>query len=71
MNHAVLAEILTRPMDEGDHTCGNEVVAYEPLSKGVDVLPAYTLGHRFQGKGLDTKWNDPNCRSSFVGHFAL
>jgi len=65
-----LAEILTRPMDEGDHTCGNEVVAYEPLSKGVDVLPAYTLGHHFTGKGLNSRWDDPNCRSSFVGHFA-
>jgi hypothetical protein len=65
-----LAEILTRPLDEGDHACGNEVVAYEPLSKGVDVLPAYTLGHHFRGKGLDSTWDDPNCRSSFVGHFA-
>jgi len=65
-----LADILTRPFNEGDHTCGNEVVAYPPLSKGVDVLPAYTLGHRFLGKGLDSRWDDPNARSSFVGHFA-
>jgi len=68
---AGIAEILTRPLDEGDHACGNEVVAYAPLSKGTDVLPAYTLGHKFQAKGLDSTWNDPNCRSSFVGHFAL
>jgi len=66
-----LAEILTRPLDDGDHFCGNEVVAYEPLSKGTRVLPAYTLGHQFKGQGLNTNWNDPNCRSSFVGHFAL
>lgn len=65
-----LAEIQTRPLDDGDHTCGNEVVAYEPLSKGVDVKPAYTLGHHFQGKGLETRWSSPNRRSSFVGHFA-
>jgi hypothetical protein len=65
------AEILTRPLDETDHTCGNEVVAYPPVSKGVDVLPAYTLGHKFQGKGLNSHWSDPNCRSSFVGHFSL
>ena len=26
--------IVTRPLDDGDHFCGNEVVAYEPLSKG-------------------------------------
>ena len=25
-----LAEILTRPLDDGDHFCGNEVVAYSP-----------------------------------------
>lgn len=65
-----LAEIVTRPLDDGDHLCGNEVVEYPPLSKGVDVLPAYTLGNRFQGQGLGTTWNDPNCRSSFVGHFS-
>jgi hypothetical protein len=67
---AGLAEILTRPLDETDHFCGNETVAYAPLSKGVDVLPAYTLGNQFKGRGLDTNWSDPNCRSSFVGHFA-
>lgn len=66
-----LAQITTRPLDEGDHFCGNETVAYPPLSKGVDVLPAYTLGNHFKGQGLDTTWDDPNCRSSFVGHFAL
>jgi hypothetical protein len=65
-----LASILTRPLNEGDHACGNEVVAYEPLSRGATVLPAYTLGHQFKGQGLGTTWDDPNCRSSFVGHFA-
>jgi hypothetical protein len=67
---AGLAEILTRPLDDSDHACGNEVVAYPPLSKGVTVLPAYTLGHKFRGAGLNTTWDDPNCRSAFVGHFA-
>jgi hypothetical protein len=66
-----LAQIVTRPLDDRDHFCGNEVVAYEPLSKGTSVLPAYTLGHQFKGEGLNTNWDDPNCRSSFVGHFAL
>jgi len=65
-----LAEINTRPLSDTDHFCGNEVVAYSPLSKGVEALPAYTLCHTFKGKGLNTNWNDPNCRSSFVGHFA-
>ncbi len=66
-----LAEIVTRSLCEDDHVCGNEVVAYQPLSSGVEVLPAYTLGHHFKGEGLDARWNDPNCRSSFVGHFAF
>ena len=47
-----------------------EIVAYEPLSEGVEVLPAYTLGNSFKGRGLNTTWDDHNSRSSFVGHFA-
>ena len=67
-----LAEIVTRPLDEDDHKCGNEVLAYPPLSKGVDVKPAYTAHTTmFRGQGLDTRWDDPNARSSMVGHFAL
>ncbi|CAN5733063.1 hypothetical protein BH23PLA1_BH23PLA1_07280 [soil metagenome] len=66
-----LAEVVTRSLCEDDHICGNEDVAYPPLSRGVEVLPAYTLGHHFKGEGLNARWNDPNCRSSFVGHFAL
>jgi len=68
---AGLAQIVTRPLDDGDHFCGNEVVEYGPLSSNVEVLPAYTLGHQFRGQGLDSRWDDPNCRSSFVGRFAL
>ena len=36
---AGLANIVTRPLDENDHFCGNEVIAYAPLSQGVKVLP--------------------------------
>lgn len=64
------AEILTRPLGEGDHVCGNEVVAYAPLSEGVDAMPAYTLSNRFRGEGLRTTWSDPDARSSFVGRFS-
>ncbi|MDR3637763.1 MAG: DUF1326 domain-containing protein [Isosphaeraceae bacterium] len=66
-----LAQIVTRPLNDNDHFCGNEVVAYPPLSKGVRALPAYTLGNQFKGKGLNTNWDDPNCRSAFVGQFVL
>ncbi|WP_165253158.1 DUF1326 domain-containing protein [Paludisphaera soli] len=65
-----LAEILTRPLDADDHVCGNETVEYQPLSSGVRALPAYTLRHKYAGDELNTLWNDPNCRSSFVGHFS-
>ncbi len=65
-----LAQIVTRPLDDTDHLCGNEVVAYAPLSKGVDVLPAYTLGHKYTGSELGGTWNDRNARSAFVGHFS-
>jgi hypothetical protein len=68
---AGLANIVTRPLDANDHFCGNEVTAYTPLSQGVTALPAFTLGHEFKGAGLNTHWNDPNCRSSFVGRFSL
>jgi hypothetical protein len=67
---AGIAQIVTRPLDDRDHLCGNEVVAYPPLSKSVEAKPAYTLGHEFKGEGLEVRWDDPNCRSSFVGHFA-
>ncbi len=66
---AGLAKIVTRPLDDRDHACGNEVIAYPPLSKGVSAQPAFTLGHTFKGDGLQANWEDPNCRSSFVGHF--
>jgi Protein of unknown function (DUF1326) len=65
-----LAEIVTRPLSDLDHVCGNEVVAYQPLAEGVTALPAYTIGHKFKGEGLKTVWSDPNARSSFVGHFS-
>jgi hypothetical protein len=66
---AGIGEIRTRPLGDQDHLCGNEVIEYQPLSRGVEALPAYTLAHSFKAKGLDSRWDDPNCRSSFVGHF--
>jgi hypothetical protein len=68
---AGMAQVVTRPLDERDHACGNEVIAYPPLSRGVSAQPAFTLGHEFKGDGLQARWSDPRCRSSFVGHFSL
>ncbi len=67
---AGIAQIVTRSLDDRDHLCGNEIVAYPPLSTSVEANPAYTVSHEFKGDGLETRWDDPNCRSSFVGHFA-
>jgi hypothetical protein len=67
---AGIAQIVTRPLDDRDHMCGNEVVAYPPLSTSVEAKPAYTLSHEYKGDGLEARWDDPNCRSSFVGRFA-
>ena len=66
---AGLAEMNTRPMEPTDHVCGNEVLAYAPLSRGVSAVPAYTLSNVFKGAGLGTQWDDHNCRSAFVGTF--
>ena len=66
-----LAEILTRPLNEDDHKCGNETLAFSPLSKGVDVKPAFTLTNIFRDKALGTRWDDPGARSSMVGSFSL
>lgn len=65
-----VAEISTRPLSGNDCLCGNEVITYQPLSEGVEVLPAYTTGHSFRGTGLGSTWAAPNARSSFVGTFA-
>ncbi len=65
-----LAEINTRPLADTDCICGNEVVQYPPLSRGVTATPAYTLANTFKAEGLNTRWDDRNCRGSFVGHFA-
>ena len=68
-----LAEIVTRPLDEDDHKCGNETLAYPPLSRGVDVKPAYTVNNTFRGQGLDTRWDDRERpeQHGVVGTFAV
>jgi hypothetical protein len=64
-----LARIQTRAINKGDHVCSNEEVWYLPLTKLDHAMPAYTLAHDFNGKGLDTRWNNPDKRSGFVGSF--
>jgi hypothetical protein len=63
------AEIRTRPMTDGDQICHNESVWYPPLIKVTHAMPAYTLAHTFNGKGLGTTWSNPYKRSAFVATF--
>lgn len=65
-----LSEILVRPIGVNDHFCGNEAVAYDPLSRDVKVLPAFTVTHHFKNKSLGGSWSVPNNRGSFVGTFS-
>jgi hypothetical protein len=69
-----LAEIRTRAIQEGDHTCGHEVPWYEPLAKTDHAMAAYTLENRFRGSStedLKASWSSPYKRSAFVGTFHL
>ncbi len=69
-----LAEIRTRAIQEGDHTCGHEVPWYDPLAKTDHAMAAYTLENRFDGsptKDLKAKWSSPLKRSAFVATFHL
>jgi hypothetical protein len=64
-----LAAIQTRPIQDGDHHCSNELIWYTPLTKLDHAMPAYALAHNYRGKGLDTVWSSPEKRSAFVGTF--
>lgn len=64
-----VAELKTRPLSHHDMHCGNEEVYYPPLTELQHAHPAYTLVHRFEGDGLNTRWSSPDKRSAFIGHF--
>lgn len=65
-----LASLQTRCLHEGDHLCGNEEVYYPPLTEVFHAVPVYTVGHEFQGQGLNGTWKSAGKRSAFVGEFA-
>lgn len=65
-----LAALRTRPLDHGDHLCGNETVFYPPLAPTDGAEPGVALEHSWQGEGLGTTWKSPGKRSSFVGRFS-
>lgn len=65
-----LASIETRPLNETDHLCGNEVTFYPPLIKLDHSVPAVALTDRYNGPGLGTDWTLHGKRSAFLGRFS-
>jgi hypothetical protein len=65
-----LAAISTRPLNDTDHLCGNEVTFYPPLVKLDHSVPAVALTDRYVGPGLGTDWTLHDKRSAFLGKFS-
>jgi hypothetical protein len=63
------AEVQTRALNEGDHTCGAEVTYYPPLTKLDHSMAAVATTDQYQGPGLGVDWDRHGKRSAFVGSF--
>jgi hypothetical protein len=63
------ATVLTRPVNDKDHLCGNEVTFYPPLTQLAHSMPAVALTDSYRGPGLDVDWESHGRRSAFVGTF--
>jgi hypothetical protein len=64
------ATVQTRSLGEHDHTCGNEVTFYPPLTTVVHSMPAVAVTDAWRGPGLGESWDLHGKRSAFVGTFA-
>ena len=64
------ATVQTRALGEHDHTCGNEVTFYPPLTAVTHSMPAVAMTDAYQGPGLGESWDSHGRRSAFVGTFA-
>jgi hypothetical protein len=64
------ATVQTRPVNDKDHLCGNEVTFYPPLTQLTHSMAAVALTDAFRGPGLDVDWESHGRRSAFVGSFA-
>ena len=64
------ATVQTRALGEHDHTCGNEVTFYPPLTALTHSMPAVAMTDAYQGPGLGESWDSHGRRSAFVGTFA-
>jgi hypothetical protein len=63
------ATVQTRPVNNKDHLCGNEVTFYPPLTQLTHSMPAVALTDSYRGPGLDVDWEAHGRRSAFVGTF--
>jgi hypothetical protein len=63
------ATVQTRPINDKDHLCGNEVTFYPPLTQLAHSMPAVALTDSYRGPGLDVDWEWHGRRSAFVGTF--
>ena len=63
------ATVSTRPMNDRDHVCGNEVTFYPPLTRLIHSMPAVALTDSYRGPGLQDDWESHGRRSAFVGTF--
>lgn len=64
------ATVQTRSVGERDHTCGNEVTFYPPLTQVSHSMPAVAVTDAYNGPGLGESWDSHGRRSAFVGTFA-
>ena len=64
------ATVQTRPVNDKDHLCGNEVTFYPPLTRLAHSMPAVALTDSYRGPGLDVDWESHGRRSAFVGTFS-
>jgi len=69
LSAGTLARLETRAIEQGDHVCAHEETWYDPLTQLDHAMPAFTLAHRFDGRGLNSRWSSPDKRSAFVGTF--
>jgi hypothetical protein len=65
------ATVETRPINEHDHLCGNEVTFYPPLAPMAHSMPAVALTDEYRGPALGESWSTHDRRSAFVGTFAV
>ncbi len=63
------ATVQTRPLNDHDHLCGNEVTFYPPLTNLSHSMAAVAVTDQYSGPALGVTWQTHDKRSAFVGSF--